>query len=72
MTRIEQAQLSESIECRIDALHLSTTDAARAKASLRNAERIVDFGFAAVAAMRSSAAFIARHMKSAFISSPQH
>ena len=72
MTRIEQAQWSESIERRIDALHLGATDAARAKASLRNADRIVDFGFAVVAAMRSSTAFIARHLKSAFVSSPQH
>ena len=59
-------------EQRLYAMHLSAADTERALASFRNAERIVDFGFAVVAMMRSSTAFIARQLKSAFVSSPQH
>ena len=72
MTRIEQAQPADSIEQRLYAMHLGAGDRQRALASLRNADRIVDFGFAVLAAMRTSTAFIARQLKSAFVSSPQH
>jgi hypothetical protein len=63
---------SASLERRIDAMRLGAIDTARAKASLRNADRLVDFGFAVAAAVRASAAFVRRQMKSAFVSSPQH
>ena len=72
MDRSQNSSASALLDRRIDAMHLSATDAARAKASLRSADLIVDFGFAVAAAIRSSAAFVARHLKAAFVSSPQH
>lgn len=72
MRTAQQALSSESLERRIDAMHMGAIDTARAKASLRNADRLVDFGFAVATAVRASGAFVMRHMKSAFVSSPQH
>ena len=57
---------------RLDEMNLAAGDAARAKATLRNAAAIVDFGFAAAAAIRSSSAYLARHLKAALASAPQH
>jgi hypothetical protein len=71
MTRTQQAHGNELIERRLDAL-LSPVDAARAKASLRAADVIVDVGFALAAAISSSAAFAVRHLRAAFVSSPSH
>ena len=72
MTRTQKAPLNESLERRLDTMHMSASDIARAKASLRNADLIVDFGFGLAAAVRASAAFAARQLKAAFVSSPQH
>ena len=72
MAKSQSANSYDLIDRRLDELHLSASDAARAKASLRTADVIVDFRFTAAAAIRASGEFVARHAKSAFTSSPQH
>ena len=72
MAKSQSTASYDLIDRRLDELHLSASDVARAKASLRTADVIVAFWFAAAAAIRASGEYVARVAKSAFASSPQH
>jgi hypothetical protein len=57
---------------RLHEMRMSASDIASAEASLRHADAIVDFGFGVVAAIRSLAAYVARHFRAVFVSTPHH
>jgi hypothetical protein len=53
---------------RLHEMRMSASDTASAEASLRNAETIVDLGFGVVMAIRSLAAYVARHLRAVLVS----
>jgi hypothetical protein len=57
---------------RIDAMPMNATDRKMAKANLRFAVAFVDGASSRVAAMRSTAARVSRHIRIALTASPQH
>jgi hypothetical protein len=57
---------------RLHEMRMSASDIASARASLRNADAIVDLGFGVVAAIRSSVAYVARNLRAVFVSTPHH
>jgi hypothetical protein len=57
---------------RLHEMRMSASDIASAEASLRNADAIVDIGFGIVAAIRSLAAYVARQLRTVFVSTPHH
>jgi hypothetical protein len=57
---------------RLHEMRMSASDVASAEVSLRNADAIVDIGFGIVAAIRSLAAYVARHLRAVFVSTPHH
>jgi hypothetical protein len=57
---------------RLHEMRMSASDIASAEASLRNADAIVDIGFGIVAAIRSLAVYVARQLRTVFVSTPHH
>jgi hypothetical protein len=57
---------------RLHEMRMSASDIASAEASLRNADAIVDLGSGVVATIRSSAAYLARHVRAVFVSTLHH
>jgi hypothetical protein len=57
---------------RLHEMRMSASDVARAEASLRNADALVDIGFGIVVAIRSLAAHVTRHLRTVFVSTPHH
>jgi hypothetical protein len=72
MDRVQHPHPNDPIYRRLDELELQAWEAASARASMEHADMIVDGVCRAVAAIRSTAVSVARHFKSAFVSSPQH
>lgn len=72
MKTANNAHSNELLITRLHEMRMSAQDIARAEASLRNADAIVDAGLAVAAAIRSSASYVARNLKAAFVSTPQH
>jgi hypothetical protein len=72
MNSTEKALWNESIIKRLREMRMSPSDIANAEAAFRKADAIVDLGFGVVAALRSSAAYVTRHLRAAFVSTPQH
>jgi hypothetical protein len=72
MRRVQRKLANDTLYRRIDELPMSTTDRRIAKAQLRDADDFVDGVFSLVAAMRSTAARVSRHVRLALTASPQH
>ena len=72
MKPVERTPANDTLYRRIDAMPMSVTDRENAKANLRVADSFVDGVFSLVAAMRSMAASVSRHVRIALTASPQH
>jgi hypothetical protein len=68
----KNAPSNELLIKRLQAMRMSASDIASAEASLRNADAIVDVGFGIATAIRTAAAYVARHLRAALVSTPQH
>jgi len=72
MKPVKRTHANDTLYRRIDAMPMNVTDRAFAKAQLRNTDSFIDGVFALVAAMRSMAASVSRHVRIALTASPQH
>jgi hypothetical protein len=72
MKSIKRPLGNNMLYSRIDAMQMSTADRELAKARLRGAEVFADALCATIAAIRSSAAFVARQVRTTFTPSAQH
>ena len=72
MNPAKNAPSNELLIKRLQAMRMSASDIASAEVSLRNANAIVDVGFGIATAIRSAAAYVARHLRAAWVSTPQH
>jgi hypothetical protein len=72
MKSVQRPLGNDTLYRRIDDMQMSAADRARAKAQLRAAEGFADVLCGTLAAIRSSAAFVARHVRTALAPSPQH
>ena len=72
MNARKKTHSNELIIKRLHEMRMSASDIASAEASLRNADAIVDIGFGIVAAIRSLAAYVARQLRTVFVSTPHH
>jgi hypothetical protein len=72
MKSIQRPTAKHTLYRRIDEIQMSTADRELAKAQLRAAEDLADVMCGALAAIRSSIAFVARHVRTALATSPQH
>ena len=72
MKPVERTPTNDTLYLRIDAMPMNVTDREIAKAQLRVTDSFVDGIFSLVAAMRSTAASLSRHVRIALTASPQH
>ena len=72
MRRVHRKFANDTLYRRIDEMPMNVTDRQFAKAQLRDADDFVDGVFSLVAAMRSTAARVSRHVRIALTASPQH
>ena len=72
MNPAKKVHSNELLIKRLHEMRMSASDIASAEVSLRNADAIVDAGFGVAAAIRSAVAYVARHLRAAFASTPQH
>jgi hypothetical protein len=72
MKPVKHTSANDTLYRRIDAMSMSVADREFAKAQLRDTDIFVDGVFALVAAMRSMAASVSRHLRIALTASPQH
>jgi hypothetical protein len=72
MKPVQRTLANDTLYRRIDEMPISVIDRESAKAQLRAAERIADGFCDLVAALRSGAATIARHVRAVWAASPQH
>ena len=72
MKPVERTPTNDTLYLRIDAMPMNVTDREIAKANLRFADAFIDGAFSLVAAMRSTAACVSRHVRIALTASPQH
>jgi len=72
MKPVQRTPANDTLYRRIDAMPMNVTDREIAKAQLRVTDSFVDGIFSLVAAMRSTAASVSRHVRIALTASPQH
>jgi len=72
MKPVQHTPTNDTLYRRIDAMPMNVTNREIAKANLRDADTFVDGAFSLVAAMRSTAACVSRHVRIALTASPQH
>jgi hypothetical protein len=72
MKPVQRTPANNTLYSRIDEMPMNVTDREIAKANLRVADAFVDSAFSLVAAMRSTAASVSRHVRIALTASPQH
>ena len=72
MKPVQHTPTNDTLYRRIDAMPMNVTDREIAKAQLRVTDSFVDGIFSLVAAMRSTAACVSRHVRIALTASPQH